>query len=67
MQAKMKKSIRTFSVVSLLFLAQCCCCILPVGYQIQGQRSPAVQQFIRQVETFYQDVTASLEGFTLVK
>ena len=62
MQSKMKKSFRAVTIVSLAFLAQCCCCILPVGYQAQ-QNSPAVQQISERIETLYEDLTASLEGF----
>ena len=66
MNSKMKKSFRVASIVSLAFLAQCCCCILPVGYQA-GQNFPVVQQFSERMESIYQDVSASLEGFVSIR
>ena len=68
MQSKMmKKSFRASAVVSLMFLAQCCCCILPVGYQVQQGEAPNVRRIVERIETFYQEVTASLEGSALIK
>lgn len=38
-----RKKSRVIALLSLVFLAQCCCCILPIGWQV-NQTSPAVQQ-----------------------
>lgn len=38
-----RKKSRVFALLSLGFLAQCCCCILPIGWQV-NQGSPAAQQ-----------------------
>ena len=44
-----KKKSRLMSLVSLTLLAQCCCCILPIGWQVN--RSPNnVQAAIERIE-----------------
>jgi hypothetical protein len=40
-----QKRSRVFALVSLMLLAQCCCCILPIGWRVE-QTSPAVQQVL---------------------
>lgn len=60
---KKKLSFRVASLVSLVFLAQCCCCILPVGWEVR-QNFPVVQQFLEQVEILYQDAAVMVGQFS---
>jgi hypothetical protein len=48
-----RKKSRILSLVSLVLLAQCCCCFLPIRWQIE--REPAgVQALVQQIETRFQ-------------
>lgn len=39
------KKARVYTLLSLVFVAQCCCCIIPVGWQV-WETSPSVQRIL---------------------
>ena len=38
-----RSKFRVLTLISVVFVAQCCCCFLPVGYQVQRD-APQSQQ-----------------------
>jgi hypothetical protein len=46
-----RKKIRWLTLVSLVLVTQCCCCILPLRWQVQ-QQQPAIRQEILRIEQF---------------
>ena len=55
-----RKKSRVAALVSVALLAQCCCCILPVGWQVQ-QESPSFQTMIEKVERTFQIDLGAIE------
>jgi hypothetical protein len=49
MASLFRKKIRVLALASLLFMTQCCCCILPVSWQVQ-QPSPAIRSVVDRLE-----------------
>lgn len=58
-----RTKIRIFSLLSLLFLSQCCCIVLPLRGQIE-QKSPAVSQIMGKANHFIMD---NLQAASLLK
>ena len=50
MKSLFKSKLRVGALFSMLFLTQCCCCILPVYYQVERENQ-TVQQVIERFET----------------
>jgi hypothetical protein len=44
-----RSKFRVITLASVALMAQCCCCILPVGWQVR-EETPAVQALIDRVE-----------------
>jgi hypothetical protein len=55
MQSFFKSKARLYTVLGVLIFQQCCCCILPIGWQVQKE-NPAVRQIIERVETRLADL-----------
>lgn len=49
MQSLIKSRARLYTMIGVLLFTQCCCCILPVGWQIYRDQ-PAVQQTVERIE-----------------
>ena len=58
-----RKKSRVAALLSVALLAQCCC-ILPVGWQVQ-QESPSFQTMIEKVERTFQIDLGSIEQISL--
>lgn len=59
-----RKKNRVAALVSVALLAQCCCCILPVGWQVQRE-SPTVQSMIERVEQTFHIELDSIQQISL--
>ena len=45
-----RKKSRLIALVSLTFLAQCCCCIVPLRWEVE-RNAPVVQQVLERIST----------------
>lgn len=59
-----RSKFRVVSLVSLALLSQCCCCILPVGWQV-SRDAPAAQRTIQQIEDTFSVNLDAVESFLL--
>ena len=57
MQSFLKSKARVYALVAVTILMQCCCCILPVGFQMQKD-NPALRQAVERIEARLSDVPA---------
>lgn len=64
MQSFLKSKARVYALLGVTIVMQCCCCILPVGYQMQKD-NPAFRQAVERIEARLSDlpaVSAWLDG-----
>jgi len=57
-----RKKAQVASLVSLALLTQCCCCILPVGWQV-SRDTPGAQKAIQQIEEVFSINLDAVETF----
>lgn len=50
MQSFFKSKARIYTVVGITLILQFCCCILPVGWQMQKE-NPAIRQTVTRIES----------------